>query len=99
MNDEPSKRLQDSQSPADYAEYGDEPVQQEEDQARAGDSHLKQVLNRQGSIDNDPGNEDPGSLVEELSRPLRASGPGTPCQQQVEPPYDLSEVSIRRTRG
>jgi hypothetical protein len=99
MNDEESKRLRDSQTPADYDEYGDEPAQKEKGQARAGDSRLKRDMNGQGSIDNDPGNEDPGSLVEELSRSSTANGQEAPRQKQVEPPYDLPNASIRRPRG
>ncbi|WP_282343506.1 MULTISPECIES: hypothetical protein [Pseudomonas] len=49
----------------------------------------------EGSLINDPGNEDPGSIIEDAPVPLKNDPDAKPpMQKQVEPPYDLPKAHI-----
>jgi hypothetical protein len=49
----------------------------------------------EGSLINDPGNEDPGSVGRDAPVPLKEQpGAKPPMQKQIEPPYDVSDARI-----
>lgn len=49
----------------------------------------------EGALINDPGNEDPGSIIEGAPVPLKNDPEAKPpMQKQVEPPYDVPKAHI-----